>query len=97
MIPNEKLAGGILRNDTLATRWSGSRCVWLPPDADAAAPCACWSRRRADRRVAETTPDGVRLTVTGERCPPPERAGREAELRLQCLTGCGPRACSTPE
>jgi hypothetical protein len=27
----------------------------------------------------------VRLAVGGERCPPPERAAREAELRLRCL------------
>ena len=35
--------------------------------------------------VAETSVDGFRLTVSGDRCPPPERAPREAELRLRCL------------
>ena len=35
--------------------------------------------------VAETTAEGVRLAVGGERCPPPERVPREAELRLRCL------------
>jgi hypothetical protein len=35
--------------------------------------------------VAETTVEGVRLGVGGERCAPPDRAAREAELRLRCL------------
>jgi len=35
--------------------------------------------------VAETTVEGVRLAVGGEACPPPQRAPREAALRLQCL------------
>ena len=36
--------------------------------------------------VAEVTDVGVRLAVGGDPCPPPERAPREAALRLQCLT-----------
>jgi len=36
--------------------------------------------------VAEVTDVGVRLAVGGDPCLPPERAGREAELRLRCLT-----------
>ena len=36
--------------------------------------------------VAEVTDLGVRLAVGGDPCPPPERAPREAELRLRCLT-----------
>ena len=35
--------------------------------------------------VAETTVEGFRLAVAGDPCPPPERAPREAELRLRCL------------
>ena len=35
--------------------------------------------------VAESAVDGVRLAVGGERVPPAERAGREAELRAACL------------
>ena len=60
--------------------------VWLPRDADAGR--AVEVLRGGDGpevTVAETTAEGVRLAVGGERCPPPERAAREAELRLRCL------------
>jgi hypothetical protein len=35
--------------------------------------------------VAEVVPWGVRLAVGSDPVPPPDRAGREAELRRQCL------------
>jgi hypothetical protein len=35
--------------------------------------------------VAETTVEGFRVTVSGDPCPPPERAPQEADLRLRCL------------
>jgi hypothetical protein len=35
--------------------------------------------------VAESTPEGVRLSISGEAVAPAERAGREAELRAHCL------------
>jgi small-conductance mechanosensitive channel len=88
VIPNEKLASGLLRNDTMAGPTVGWDVqVWLPPTADAGhAVRALVDETGRNVHVAETTPDGVRLTVTGEPCPPPERGAREAELRLQCLT-----------
>ena len=36
-------------------------------------------------RIAEVTPDGVRMTVTAAPAPAPERAEREAELRAALL------------
>jgi small-conductance mechanosensitive channel len=87
VIPNEKLASGILRNDTLgAGSVTPEAHLWLPRSADA--------RRAVDALadetqhaviVAETTVEGFRVTVSGDPCPPPERAPREAELRLRCL------------
>jgi small-conductance mechanosensitive channel len=87
VIPNERLASGILRNDTLGDGAVGLDVhIWLPPTADAGR--AVELLREATGQsvtVAETTVEGVRLAVGGERCPPPERAAREAELRLRCL------------
>jgi small-conductance mechanosensitive channel len=87
VIPNERLASGILRNDTLGDGAVGLDVqIWLPPTADAGR--AVELLREATGQtvtVAETAVEGVRLAVGGERCPPPERAAREAELRLRCL------------
>jgi small-conductance mechanosensitive channel len=87
VIPNEKLASGILRNDTLG---SGSVTpeahVWLPASVDARrAVDALADATGHDVSVAETAVEGFRLTVSGDPCPPPERAPREAELRFRCL------------
>ena len=85
VIPNERLAAGVLRNDSLVSAPVAVEvAVWLPPQADA--------RRAAEIladegkvSVAESTPDGVRLTVSGEAVAPADRAGREAELRGRAL------------
>ena len=87
VIPNERLASGILRNDTLGDGVVGLDVhVWLPPTADVGRAVALL-REETDQTVtvAEITVEGIRLAVGGERCPPPERAAREAELRLRCL------------
>ena len=87
VIPNEKLASGILRNDTLGEGVVGLDVgIWLPATADAARAVAVLTEATGQSvTVAEVTADGVRLAVGGERCPPPERGPREAALRLQCL------------
>jgi small-conductance mechanosensitive channel len=87
VIPNERLASGILRNDTLGDSAVGLEVhVWLPPTADAGHAVEVLTEATGQSvTVAETVVEGVRLTVGGERCPPPERAEREAALRLQCL------------
>ncbi|HKG63999.1 MAG TPA: mechanosensitive ion channel family protein [Solirubrobacteraceae bacterium] len=87
VIPNERLVGGILRNDTLETSAVGlDVSLWLPPDADV--PRAVEALREETGQtvsIAESAVEGTRLAVGGERVPPPERAKREAELREQCL------------
>jgi small-conductance mechanosensitive channel len=87
VIPNEKLASGILRNDTLgegAIRLEVQ--IWIPATADAGRALRALEEETGQGvSVAETTVDGVRLAVGGDPCPPSERAPREAALRLQCL------------
>jgi small-conductance mechanosensitive channel len=87
IIPNERLASGILRNDTLETGAVGlDVAVWLPAGADV--PRALDVLREETGQtvtVAETAAEGTRLAVGGDRVPPPERAKHEAELRERCL------------
>jgi hypothetical protein len=87
VIPNERLASGILRNDTLESGMVGlDVSLWLPADADV--PRALEVLRDETGQtvtVAESTVEGTRLAVGGERVPPPERAKHEADLRERCL------------
>jgi small-conductance mechanosensitive channel len=87
IIPNEKLASGVLRNETLGSDAVGlDVAVWLPPEADAdRAVAALAEETHGSVSVAEAVPWGVRLAVGGEPCAPRERPGREAELRARCL------------
>jgi small-conductance mechanosensitive channel len=88
VIPNEKLASGILRNDTLGDGVVNLDVgIWLPATADAGRAVEVLTEETGQTvTVAETASDGgVRLAVGGDACPPSERAPREAALRLQCL------------
>jgi small-conductance mechanosensitive channel len=87
VIPNERLAGGILRNDTLAVPAVGlDVSVWIAPGADAdRAVRALAEETGAGASVAEATPDGIRLAVSGERVAPGDKGPREADLRAACL------------
>jgi small-conductance mechanosensitive channel len=87
VIPNEKLASGILRNDTLGDDVVAlDVSIWLPPEADAGRAVDVLQEETGQTvTVAETTVEGVRLAIGGDPCPPPDRAEREAELRLRCL------------
>lgn len=84
LIPNEKLAAGVTKNDTLKVDAVGVEIdVWIPPAADAARAVELLSGE-GDVAVAETVPWGVRLAVAGGRVPPPERGAGEAALRARC-------------
>src|SRR3954466_3850515 len=87
VIPNEKLAGGVLKNDTLVTDVVNlDVSVWVPPAADVErAMAALRDETGQDASVAEVVPWGTRLAVGGDPVPPPQKAAREAELRRQCL------------
>jgi small-conductance mechanosensitive channel len=86
VIPNEKLAAGILQNDTLVNDVVGFEvAVWIPPGADSArAVEILHDESGGDVTVAELVPWGVRLAVSGEPAAPPDRAAREADLRARC-------------
>jgi hypothetical protein len=58
--------------------------VWIPPKADAARAVRLLESA-GKTSVAESTPDGVRLTVSGAAVDAAERQGRESELRARCL------------
>jgi small conductance mechanosensitive channel len=87
LVPNERLAGGIIRNDsirspTVATEVS----VWLAPDADEGRALEALRALEGVRaRIAESTSEGLRILVMGEPGPPSERLAREAELRAVAL------------
>jgi len=87
VIPNEKLAGGVLKNDTLVVDVvAPDVAIWLPPEADAERAIEALADETGQEvTVAETVPWGVRLAVGSDSVPPPDRAAREAELRRQCL------------
>jgi small-conductance mechanosensitive channel len=86
VIPNERLAAGILENDTLMVDAVGlDVAVWLPPGADTARALEVLREESgAEVAVAEIAVDGVRLAVGGGPVPPRERAAREADLRARC-------------
>ncbi|MEO8688882.1 MAG: mechanosensitive ion channel family protein [Solirubrobacteraceae bacterium] len=87
VIPNERLAAGILRNDTLGSdRIALDVSVWLAPGADVQRALAVLADATDSKvAVAEITPDGVRIQIAGDPVPPHERGPRQAELRALCL------------
>jgi small-conductance mechanosensitive channel len=87
IIPNEKIASGVLRNDTLVVDVVGlDVTLWLPRDADAdAAIQSLLQETGATVTVAEVTAEGIRLAVSGEHVAPAERGPAEAQLRARCL------------
>jgi small-conductance mechanosensitive channel len=83
VIPNERLAAGILRNDTLGSGSIGlDVSVWLPLEADTERALAVLGNEAS---IAEVTHEGVRIKVVGEPVPPPQKGPRQAELRADCL------------
>jgi small-conductance mechanosensitive channel len=86
VIPNERLAGGILRNDTLEADAVGLEVsIWLAPDADVGHALDTLREEAASVTIAETTADGIRLAVGGDHVPPGDRARSESELRERVL------------
>ena len=88
VIPNERLASGVLRNDTVSTAPAGLEVsVWLAPDGDVDEALAALGALPGVTRVAvaEATPDGVRLALSAEPVPQERRGDREAELRAAAV------------
>jgi small-conductance mechanosensitive channel len=88
LIPNERLASEMIRNDTiLDERVRPEASVWLPlaADTDIAASSLAGIEQGLVVRVAEIAPEGLRITVMAEPVPAPQRAAREADLRAAAL------------
>jgi small-conductance mechanosensitive channel len=86
IIPNERLAAGILENETLRVDAVGlDVTVWIPPGADAARALELLREESGgDVTVAEAVPWGVRLAVGGDPVPPAQHAAAQADLRARC-------------
>lgn len=88
VIPNERLASGVLCNHTLRAGPSPVAVdLWLDPatEAERAPEVLASEPAVASACVAEVCPDGVRVAVTGEAAAQEEVARREAQLRAACL------------
>ena len=87
IIPNERIASGVLRNDTLVIDTIGLEAsLWISRDADADAACrAIEEETGGTATIAEVTLEGVRIAVSGERVPAADRDRGEAELRAASL------------
>jgi small-conductance mechanosensitive channel len=84
LIPNEKLAAGVMKNDTLKVDAIGIEVeIWIPPAADAARAVEVLSGE-GDVAVAETVAWGVRLIVAGGTVPAADRGAGETALRARC-------------
>lgn len=88
LVPNERLAGGIIRNDSIRSPTVSTEVsVWLAPDGDEERALAALRALDGVRaRIAEATHEGVRLLVMGDPAPPSERLAREADLRATALS-----------
>jgi small-conductance mechanosensitive channel len=87
-VPNERLAAGILHNDTIVEPLVALEVeLWLKPvvDADTALEALRGLDGTPIARVAEITADGVRFTVARGTIPPADRPARESELRADAL------------
>jgi small conductance mechanosensitive channel len=96
IIPNERLAAGILRNDSIRSDVVALEVsVWLATDADETAALAALADVEDARvaRVAEVTDAGIRLLVAGPPVAPGERIEREGRLRAAALRALREAGC----
>jgi small-conductance mechanosensitive channel len=96
IIPNERLAAGILRNDSIRSPVIALEAsVWLAPDVDETAALAAVEGLEDYRsaRIAEVTDTGIRLQVSGPPVAPQERIEREGQLRAEALRALREAGC----
>jgi small-conductance mechanosensitive channel len=87
-IPNERLASGVLRNDTILDwRVRPQVSLWIPraADADQALASVAGIDDELVAQIAEVTIEGVRISLTGAPVPSADRGTREAALRADGL------------
>jgi small-conductance mechanosensitive channel len=88
VIPNERLAAGVLHNDTIVSQLGQVRVpLWLALEADSDAAAAALQDLHGVSavEVAEVSADGVRLEMTAEPVAADRRGAHEAELRAAAL------------
>jgi small conductance mechanosensitive channel len=88
IVPNERLAGGVLRNDSIVDPFVAVEAsLWLGSDVD---PIDAVDRIRlaldgVKVQIAETSPEGTRLMLMDTPAAPGDRGGRESRLREDAL------------
>jgi len=87
LIPNERLASGVLRNDSIRSPTVAVQVsVWVAPDAEESVAVAALNAiEGVSARIEEATHEGLRLLVTGAPGPPSERLAHEGDLRASAL------------
>jgi small conductance mechanosensitive channel len=88
IIPNERLAAGVLRNDSIGSATVALEVtLWLAPDADEAQALETLESIEdvSVARISEVTETGVAVLVAGPPVATADRIAREAELRAEAL------------
>lgn len=87
VIPNEKMASSVLKNDSLREALvAPDVSLWLPPEADAARAAEVLREQTGhDVAVAEAVPWGTRLALGGDPVDPARKGAVEAELRAAAV------------
>jgi small conductance mechanosensitive channel len=96
IIPNERLASGVLRNDSIRSPVVALEVsVWLAPDADETAALAAVESLEDYRsaRIADVTDTGICLQVAGPPVAPEQRIEREGALRAAALRALREAGC----
>ena len=88
IVPNERLAAGVLRNDSLGEATVALEVtVWISPGADEAQALDVLAELEdaRDARIADVTETGIAVLVAGPPVATSDRLAREAALRADAL------------
>jgi len=99
IIPNERLAAGVLRNDSIRSAVVALEVsLWLLAEDDEAAALAAVRAldEVRDARIAEITHEGMRILVAGPPVAPTDRLAREGDLRAEALRALRQAGCRAP-
>src|SRR5919199_179897 len=88
IVPNERLAAGVLRNDSLGEATVALEVtVWIAPGADEgrALDVLAAVENAREARIADVTESGIAVLVAGPSVATSDRLAREAGLRAEAL------------